>query len=226
MSKWFIALALIFMGLLVKANCNLQPRFSYQTQGLTVSFTNKSEGDYKMLQWTFSDGTTSEEANPQHTFARAGQYTFSLTVSNPEGCSKTFEGNVYVFNTKHNNNKPTEALPNITQPNQQLTTPVAGNTRSVAATKGRSTIQLIGSLGNFPNPFNVATNVTFSLSESSPVQVSVYDLNSRLIQILYNGKMNSGIQNIVLERNKLPSGMYMLRVNTPDSSSSRKIIID
>lgn len=226
MSKQFFALALIFMGLSVKANCNLQPRFWYQTNGLTVSFTNKSEGNFKTVNWTFSDGTTTKEANPKHTFARAGQYGFSLTISNPEGCSQTFEGTVYIFNTKHNNNKLTEALPNITQSKEQHALPVAGNTRNLPATETGIDPYLIGPIENFPNPFKETTTVTFNLSEKSLVQVSIYDLNGCLVQLIYNERMSSGRQNIVLKRNNLPSGTYILMVSTPYNSSTRKIIIN
>ncbi|MCU0485256.1 MAG: PKD domain-containing protein [Anaerolineales bacterium] len=49
---------------------------------LLVSFTNLSSGDYATCSWSFGDGGTSTSCvNPSHTYASAGVYTVSLTVS-------------------------------------------------------------------------------------------------------------------------------------------------
>jgi PKD repeat protein len=46
--------------------------------------------------WNFGDGTTSNEANPVHTYAEAGFYFGSLTVTGDNGCSATIQ---YAFET-------------------------------------------------------------------------------------------------------------------------------
>ncbi|MFX3693315.1 PKD domain-containing protein, partial [Streptococcus suis] len=38
-------------------------------------------------QWDFGDGSTSNEANPLHTYASAGEYSIGLTVVDNEGAS-------------------------------------------------------------------------------------------------------------------------------------------
>lgn len=50
------------------------------TAPLTVAFTNRIDGDYKRLLWTFGDGQSSTNSNPCHTFAKATNYVVSLTV--------------------------------------------------------------------------------------------------------------------------------------------------
>ncbi|OWY23228.1 T9SS C-terminal target domain-containing protein [Sphingobacteriales bacterium UPWRP_1] len=217
---------LLFLSLSSKASCNLQPRFSYQTKGLTVSFTNKSAGNYQTARWQFSDGTVSNELSPKHTFTNAGRYTFSLTISNPEGCSETFEGKLYVFDIKHKT-ETEEALPNQTNLIQQ---PAAAteNARSIAGNNpvSNAAVHLVGSLTNMPNPFNANTNIQFELAGNSRVEVGVYDLNGRLVRILANETMNGGTQNILFERNNLPSGMYMIMVKTSQNAVSHKIMIN
>lgn len=55
--------------------------FSFNTSGLLVSFTNTSaNGD--TYSWNFGDGNFSTEANPLHTYANAGTYVVTLTVTN------------------------------------------------------------------------------------------------------------------------------------------------
>jgi len=52
---------------------------------LSVSFSSAGssdpEGDALSFSWDFGDGTSSNEANPLHTYVKTGQYTVRLTVS-------------------------------------------------------------------------------------------------------------------------------------------------
>ncbi len=54
---------------------------------LTVHFQNQSTGSITSYQWSFSDGSTSSEQNPTHTFVQPGTYNVFLTVSGPGGSS-------------------------------------------------------------------------------------------------------------------------------------------
>ncbi len=55
--------------------------FEYEMDGKTVYFINNSiDGNY--YYWDFGDGTTSDEANPVHTYAQNAIYNVSLSVSN------------------------------------------------------------------------------------------------------------------------------------------------
>jgi PKD repeat protein len=56
--------------------------------GQTVQFTDQSSGSPASWLWTFGDGGSSNQKNPSHTYAAAGQYTVSLTTSN-SGSSST-----------------------------------------------------------------------------------------------------------------------------------------
>lgn len=66
---------------------------------LSVHFTDKSTGSPVSWKWTFGDGNTSNETNPIHVFNKTGQYTVSLTVSNPGG-SNTETRSRYLTVTK------------------------------------------------------------------------------------------------------------------------------
>lgn len=54
--------------------------FTFVPSGLTVSFTDASEGDPTSWQWDFGDGDSSSLQNPTHTYDAAGSYTVTLTV--------------------------------------------------------------------------------------------------------------------------------------------------
>lgn len=52
---------------------------------LTVRFTDRSSGTPSSWHWDFGDGNTSSDRNPVHTYATAGRYVPTLTVSNSGG---------------------------------------------------------------------------------------------------------------------------------------------
>ena len=62
--------------------------FSPSCTNLICSFTDQSsdgDGSIASHAWNFGDGVTSTSANPSHTFAVAGTYTVSLTVTDNQG---------------------------------------------------------------------------------------------------------------------------------------------
>jgi len=54
---------------------------------LTVQFSDQSSGSVTSYNWNFSDGSSSSERNPSHTFTTPGTYNVFLTVSGPGGSS-------------------------------------------------------------------------------------------------------------------------------------------
>jgi gliding motility-associated-like protein len=54
----------------------------------TVQFTDTSPVGAGWV-WDFGDGNTSTQQNPSHTYTTTGNYTVSLTISLPGGCSNT-----------------------------------------------------------------------------------------------------------------------------------------
>lgn len=94
-----IALAkfgLAFLGELAKTDGggNLPPvaNFSVLTNGLAANFTDSSsdsDGSIVSRNWLFGDGGTSTAANPGWTYAAAGTYNVTLTVTDDGGASSS-----------------------------------------------------------------------------------------------------------------------------------------
>ncbi|MBK7886173.1 MAG: PKD domain-containing protein [Bacteroidetes bacterium] len=58
--------------------------------GMTVQFTHTGNAvNVNNYLWNFGDGTTSNLANPSHTYAAIGNYTVYLIVTNSFGCKDT-----------------------------------------------------------------------------------------------------------------------------------------
>ncbi|KOV82839.1 PQQ-dependent sugar dehydrogenase [Nocardia sp. NRRL S-836] len=70
---------------------------------LTVNFSSAGSSDPEngalTYSWNFGDGTSSTAANPSHTFTANGQYTVTLTVTDPGGVTASTSVVVTVGNT-------------------------------------------------------------------------------------------------------------------------------
>ncbi len=63
--------------------------FTWQTDGMLVSFTDQSAGTQPLTYtWDFGDGTSSTEQSPTHTYATPGRYSVHLAVNGPCGTSE------------------------------------------------------------------------------------------------------------------------------------------
>jgi PKD repeat protein len=59
---------------------------------IEINFYDDSTGTYNSWFWDFGDGSNSTDPNPSHTYATAGNYTISLTIS--DGCGDDTETKV------------------------------------------------------------------------------------------------------------------------------------
>jgi microbial collagenase len=74
-------------------------QFSSAVSGMTVNFTDKStdsDGTIASRSWNFGDGTSSTAANPSKTYATAGTYPVTLTVTDNSNGKATVSQNVVI----------------------------------------------------------------------------------------------------------------------------------
>lgn len=68
---------------------DLKASFTFEVSGRKVIFTDTSTGNPTSWRWGFSDGDSSSERNPTHTFAAPGTYGVTLTIGNAFGGTAT-----------------------------------------------------------------------------------------------------------------------------------------
>lgn len=65
---------------------------------------------------------------------------------------------------------------------------------------------------NYPNPFNPVTEISFSIPESSVVDLSVFDTAGKLVRTLVNEKRTYGRYTVSFDGSGLNSGIYFYRL--------------
>ncbi len=84
--------------------------------------------------------------------------------------------------------------------------------------------------GNYPNPFNPTTNISYTLDVSSSVTVSVYSLLGQKIATIHNGHQNAGDQTVTWSGTNdfgqmVASGMYLYQVKSEGRSLTGKMML-
>jgi len=78
---------------------------------------------------------------------------------------------------------------------------------------------------NYPNPFNTATTISFTLAKPSLVRLNICDLLGRNVCTLLNEKRDSGNHQMMWEAQGLASGVYICRLETETGFMSRKVVL-
>ena len=78
---------------------------------------------------------------------------------------------------------------------------------------------------NYPNPFNAKTVLNYSLPQSGPVTLSIYNLLGQHVETVFEGERPAGNHVITWDASEFPSGVYFARLKTPESSRSIKMVL-
>jgi hypothetical protein len=78
---------------------------------------------------------------------------------------------------------------------------------------------------NYPNPFNPTTNIEFSITKSSFVNLTVFDASGREVETLMNGNLKAGTYNADWNAGKYTSGVYFYRITAGDYTETKKMIL-
>jgi len=78
---------------------------------------------------------------------------------------------------------------------------------------------------NFPNPFNPATEIQFSLDKGSSVKLTVYSIEGKLIQEVINEYKAAGEYKVNFNGANLASGIYNYILETSNGQRESKIMV-
>ncbi|MBC8278527.1 MAG: FG-GAP repeat protein [FCB group bacterium] len=81
----------------------------------------------------------------------------------------------------------------------------------------------------YPNPFNPATTITFSLAREGEVKLDVFDITGRPVAVLHatplQGRYSAGTHSVVWDAEGLSSGIYFVRLQTDEGVQSQKLLL-
>ena len=79
--------------------------------------------------------------------------------------------------------------------------------------------------GSYPNPFNPATTISFSIPSEMNVDVKVYDISGRMVGELMNGIQSQGLYEITWDASSQASGLYFVRLVAGTEMHTQKIML-
>jgi len=89
----------------------------------------------------------------------------------------------------------------------------------------------VSSFRNSPNPFADMTTISFALTCGSPVSISVYDINGRLVTTLADGvSLSEGNHEVTwngsdMNGESVSAGVYFCRISTSETSRRHSIVV-
>ncbi len=78
--------------------------------------------------------------------------------------------------------------------------------------------------GNYPNPFNAATTISFTITSESEVDLAVYDILGRKVETLVEKDMQAGRHRVTWDASGYSSGIYFYRIKTGDFIDTKRMV--
>ncbi len=85
-------------------------------------------------------------------------------------------------------------------------------------------------IGNYPNPFNPETRITFSTKDNGPVSIDIYNVKGQKVRSLLNENREAGNHSVVWNGKddngkNVASGVFFYRMKSGKYSSTKKMIL-
>ena len=99
---------------------------------------------------------------------------------------------------------------------------IVANSTSEVTVSMPSSIEIVGA---YPNPFNPSTTVSVSVDDATNATIMAYDIAGRSVGVVFDGVLNAGMTSVTWNASSLPSGVYILKLSTPDGSASMQKVM-
>lgn len=80
-------------------------------------------------------------------------------------------------------------------------------------------------VGNFPNPFEETTTISYRIQETQPVTLTVWDVSGKRVSTLVDRVHEPGYYEERVNADPLPSGTYFARLETDQGVQSHRMVL-
>ncbi len=77
----------------------------------------------------------------------------------------------------------------------------------------------------FPNPFSIQGNLDIHSTEIQNAKIEMYNILGQKVLTVFEGELEIGTNSFDIDGNKLTSGIYIIRVQTPKEINTLKVIL-
>lgn len=78
---------------------------------------------------------------------------------------------------------------------------------------------------NYPNPFDHRTTITYTLTESQPVRLEIYNLLGQQLKTIFDGRRAAGTYETIWKAHGMASGTYLVHMTTPSGTTVHPVIV-
>jgi subtilisin family serine protease len=79
--------------------------------------------------------------------------------------------------------------------------------------------------GNYPNPFNPVTTISYEIPRAAEIQISVYNSLGEKVQLIFSGISPAGKHQLIWDAGQLGSGMYFLMLTSGEVCLIHKALL-
>ena len=80
-------------------------------------------------------------------------------------------------------------------------------------------------LSNYPNPFNAATTINFTIYNTEHITLAIYNLLGQHVETIYDGLHQAGQYSVIWDASDHPSGVYFARLKTTETEKNIKMVL-
>ena len=113
----------------------------------------------------------------------------------------------------------------IVSEDYEITVPLTGRGVVLGVDEDTEVVYEFGLHGAYPNPFNSVTTVQYDIARSTRLNLSVYDVNGRLVESLFDGTATLGFHCLTWDASRLSSGLYLVRMDVGERHYYTKVAL-
>lgn len=99
----------------------------------------------------------------------------------------------------------------------------------IGSSLNTASIDVFGNIEVWPNPFTDQTNLAFNLSKNQQIRVEILSNTGQIVKTLINAQLSEGNHKLEWDGtgsygNRMPSGIYFLKISSENGMMTRKIM--